>query len=187
MITDLSGFTCSQAATYQQNQRLRPHRLSLLAIWQNKDNPGQRSNKMRDVPVCEISLIWPSVSIATCDMAPLSPQDSNLSRKIQDYSLYFKRLKLHIHFYTYTFTSWNTSGFTYLKKRLDSYIIFLFSSMCFPHFLFSLTLALQFPYVSLPPLSCSLCFSFHVLPFMSLIFTFFYLPHPSPFANFSSA
>lgn len=103
--------------------------------------------------------------------------------KIQNYSLYFRKLKLHIHFYTCTFTSWNTSAFTYFKKRLDNYTLFLFSSICFPHFLFSLTLTLQFPYVLLPPLSCSVCSSFHILPFTSPFFTFFYLLHLSPFGE----
>lgn len=60
-ITDVSGFTCSQAVTCQQNQLLRPHRLSLLAIWQNRDNPGQRSNKME-----ECTCIWDTTNVAIC-------------------------------------------------------------------------------------------------------------------------
>lgn len=61
----------------------------------------------------------------------------------------------------------------YIFKRLDNDIIFLFSSIYASYFLFSLALTLQFPYVSFPPLSYSLCFSFHVLPFMSLFSRFF--------------
>lgn len=72
------------------------------------------------------------------------------------------------------------------KKRLDNYIIFLFSSIYSSYFPISLTISLQFPYVSFPPLSCSLCFSFCVLPFMSLFSRFFYLPHLSPFMNISA-
>lgn len=74
----------------------------------------------------------------------------------------------------------------YIFKRLDNDIIFLFSSIYASYFLFSLALTLQFPYVSFPPLSYSLCFSFHVLPFMSLFSRFFYLPHISPFVNISA-
>lgn len=59
------------------------------------------------------------------------------------------------------------------KKRLDNYIIFLFSSIYSSYFPISLTISLQFPYVSFPPLSCSLCFPFCVLPFMSLFSRFF--------------
>ena len=115
--TALAGFTRSQAVISQQNQLFRPHHLSLLAIWRNRDSPGQRAVRWRNA-LCEIPLLWPSVSITKWDTAPLSPQVSNSSWKIQAYSLHFKRLKLHIHVYTYTFTSWNTSCFTYFKKDL---------------------------------------------------------------------
>lgn len=45
---DMTGFPCSQAATHQQNQLLRPHHSSLLATWQNRKNPGQRHSKMEE-------------------------------------------------------------------------------------------------------------------------------------------
>lgn len=74
----------------------------------------------------------------------------------------------------------------HILKRLDNYIICfpLFASLIFS-FLWHSHFSFLSPSVSFPPLSCSLCFSFHVLPIPFLFFTFFLILPTFPYLQTS--